>query len=197
MRDGAWVPASAELALALEGSDVASRGRLLPDGGWVFSTRSRALVWVDAAGRVRGRTDEPPGANFGVSPVTFLDREGGLWLANAAGIRRMQCEGVVAQHGPALGLRGGARALGWADSALWVGTAQGLFMRDSETRNFAGQNVNFSDVHALLRGPLGGWLVAAGQRFAEWREGGAIRVPGAPVGLQVLTATPTLVGYGS
>jgi hypothetical protein len=88
LRDGASVPLAAELGVTLAGAEIASRTTRLPDGGRVFSTRSRTLVFADAAGRVLGRIAEPPGVSFGVTPQTMWDRDGGLWIANASGIRR-------------------------------------------------------------------------------------------------------------
>lgn len=180
LRDGAWVPLSAELGVTLAGADVASRTTRLPDGRRIFNTRSRTLVFADAAGRVLGRIAEPSGVNFGVTPQTMWDRDGGLWIANASGIRRAQIDRTVVRHGAGEGLRGGVRKLRFVGPDLLVAAAQGLFLRDPATGKFELQAGSLSDQQDLLRSPVGGWLMAAGQRFGEWRDRTLIRVPGAP-----------------
>lgn len=198
LRDGAWVTLSPELDAVLAGT--ASRVRRLPDGRRIFSTRTRTLVLADGAGRVLGRIHEPAGVNFGVTPATFMDRDGGLWMANASGIRRLQLDGAATRHGPAQGLRGGARRLVFDGSALLAATAQGLFIRDAATGLFTFQAGSPSDGQALLANPAGGWLVAAGRNFGEWRDGAMVTTPGAPeVGIS-LAADPrepgrVFVGY--
>jgi signal transduction histidine kinase len=188
LRDGVWVPLSAGLSQALAGP--ASRVRRLPDGGRIFSTRSRTLLVVDAAGIVLGRIAEPPGVNFGVTPQTCLDRDGGFWMVNASGIRRLQLDSVIVRHGPAEGLRGGARKLAFDGPALLVASAQGLFVRDAVTGKFAVQAGSPSDQQSLLPSPAGGWLMAAGQRFGEWRDGAMVAAPGMPGGGLSLAADP-------
>ncbi len=180
LRDGGWRPLGTELAARLAGRDSASRACRLPDGGRIFNTRSRTLVFADAAGRVLGVVAEPAGVNFGVTPRTFLDRDGGFWMANASGVRRAQIDPAVTRHGPAQGLRGGARRMAFDGEQMLVASAQGLFVRDAATGRFAQAEGSPADGHALLRSPAGGWLMAAGQRFAEWRDGAVVRTPGAP-----------------
>lgn len=194
LRGDTWVPWSAELDEALAGADAASRVCRLPDGGRIFNTRSRTLVVVDAGGRVRGRIHEPPGVNFGVTPRTMLDRDGGFWMANASGIRRAQIDSVIVRHGAALGLRGGARKLVFDGQNLLVASAQGLFVRDPVTGTFAYQTGSPSDQQALLPSPAGGWLMAAGQRFGEWRDGVAVQAANAPEGGLSLAADPDDAG---
>jgi signal transduction histidine kinase len=188
LRDGRWATLSAELDAVLAGA--ASRVRRLPDGRRIFNTRSRTLVLVDAAGRVLGQVAEPAGINFGVTPATFLDRDGGFWMANASGIRRAQIDGAAVRYGGEQGLRGGARRLVFDGTSLVAATAQGLFIRDAATGNFVFQVASPSDGQALWPSPAGGWLVAAGRGFGEWRDGAMIAAPGAPeMGLAV-TADP-------
>lgn len=184
--DGAWVPLGSELGVALEGA--ASRVVRLPDGRRVFSTRTRTLVVADASGRVLGRIGEPAGVNFGVTPRTMIDRDGGLWMANASGIRRLQLDGVVSHHGRAQGLRGYVRNFAFEGERLLVGTSQGLFMRQAGSGVFTAQPGMPVDAQRLWPSPAGGWLLAAGARFAEWRDVAAVNTPGAPTnGTSVVT----------
>jgi ligand-binding sensor domain-containing protein len=110
----------------------------------------------------------------------MLDRDGGLWMVNASGVRRVEIGSPVARHARAEGLRGGSRELGWEGATLWAATSQGLFARDASSGTFAFQPGSLSDEHALLPSPAGGWIVAAGQNFGEWRGPASVRVPGAP-----------------
>ncbi len=190
LRDGSWVPLAAELGITLAGAEIASRTTRLPDGSRIFNTRSRTLVFADAAGRVLGRIAEPAGVNFGVTPQTLWDRDGGLWLANASGIRRAQIDRAVVRHSAGEGLRGGVRKLRFAGPDLLVASAQGLFVREAATGKFELQAGSPSDQQDLLPSPAGGWLMAAGQRFGEWRDRTVIRAPGAPGGGLSLASDP-------
>lgn len=136
-----------------------------------------------------GRINEPAGVNFGVSPFTFIDRDGGLWMANASGIRRAQVDHVAVRHGPAQGLRGGVRRMGFEGDSLLVASAQGLFVRDAGNGGFTLQAGSPSDGQALLRGPAG-WVIAAGQRFGEWNAGAMVSAPGMPAAGLDLAADP-------
>lgn len=178
LRDGAWVELSDELARTLNGR--ASRVCRLPGGGRVFSTRARTLVFADAAGQVLGQVNEPPNITFGVTPRTYRDRDGGLWMANASGIRRAQIDNRVVRHDRAQGLHGGGRRLGQEGAELLVGTAQGLFVRNPATGLFTAQAGTPSDTQAMVPSPIGGWIIAAGERFGEWRAGAAVHAPGQP-----------------
>ena len=185
-----WRSVSADLEQMLQGENAASRVRRLADGRGVFSTRSRALVFVAPDGRVLGRFDEPAGVTFGVTPQTYVDRDGGLWMANAAGIRRVQVDGVVARHDRALGLRGDVRDLAHDGTTLFAGTAQGLFRRDPPTGRFELRSRNLSDLFALEPSPAGGWLIGAGGNFREWTEKNDVQLPGAPGGGVALAIDP-------
>lgn len=180
LRTDAWQSAAPELERRLDGENVASRARRLADGRGVFSTRSRALIFVAPDGRVLGRFDEPPGITFGVTPQTFVDRGGGLWMANGAGIRRVQVDGVVAAHDRTQGLRGDVRDLAQEGPTLLAGTAQGVFSRDAMTGKFELRTPTLADVFNLMPGPKGGWLVAAGASFLEWDGKEPINLPGGP-----------------
>lgn len=180
LRGGRWVPLGDEMGKIFVAGSGASRVRRFTDGRRVFSTRARTLVFADAAGRVLGSIAEPPGITFGVTPSTFIDREGGLWMANASGIRRAQVEGSVVRHGPAQGLRGAGRKLAFDGEDLLVASAQGLFIRRASTGEFTFQPEMPSDGQALWPSPAGGWLMAAGQRFAEWRDGRVLQFAGMP-----------------
>lgn len=189
LRDNRWMPLGEELGAILKGG-LASRVRRFADGRRIISTRARSLVLADPAGRVLGRINEPAGVNFGVTPFTYLDRDGGLWMANASGIRRAQIDHVAVRHGPAQGLRGGVRRMAFDGDKLLVASAQGFFVRDAITGGFALQAGSPSDGQALLRSPAGGWLIAAGQRFGEWNSAGMVSAPGMPVAGLALAADP-------
>ncbi len=190
LRDNAWHAIAPELEQLLKGESVTSRARRLADGRSVFSTRSRALIFVSADGRVLGRFDEPPGITFGVTPQTFVDRDGGLWMANAAGIRRVQVDGIVAAHDRGQGLRGNVRHLAQDGPTLLAATAQGLFSRDALTGKFEFRTPNLADVFQLQPGPKGGWLLAAGASFAEWDGRERLKLPGAPRSGTAVTVDP-------
>jgi signal transduction histidine kinase len=187
LRDARWTSLSLDLERILAGA--ASRVRRRPDGGRIFNTRARTLILTDAAGRIQGEVSEPAGVNFGVTPATFLDRDGGFWMANASGIRRLQLDGAAVRHGAAQGLRGGLRRMSFDGPSLVAATAQGLFVRDPVTGIFAFQSGSPSDSQALWPSPAGGWLVAAGRGFGEWRNGAILAAaPGAPeMGLALAT----------
>lgn len=190
LRGEAWVPLGEELGRVLKDAAVASRVRRLPDGRRVFATRARTLVFADADGRVLGQVREPANVNFGVTPQLFVDRDGGLWTANASGIRRIQIDAAVARHGPAQGLRGGARDLVFDGEQLLAATAQGLFVRDAATGAFVLQEGSPSDGQALGPSPAGGWVMVAGQRFGEWRQGAMIKAANAPTAGLSLAGDP-------
>src|SRR6185436_3018198 len=101
---------------------------------------------------------------------------------NSAGIRRVQVDTVVAQHGRAQGLRGDVRDLKQAGSTLWAATAQGLFSRDPATGKFDVRSRGLSDLFQLAPSPAEGWLIAAGTSFREWGEEADLDLPGVPGG---------------
>ncbi len=180
LADGQWREIAPELNRMLRGDSAAQRARRLPDGRGIFSTRSRALIFVAADGRVLGRLAEPPGVTFGVTPQLFLDRDGGLWMANANGIRRVQVDGAVARHDRTTGVRGGVRDLNQQGPTLFAATAQGLFSRHAETGRFELRSRGLSDLFKLARSPAGGWFIAAGRNFSEWGETADVVLPGIP-----------------
>lgn len=190
LRGEAWQPIAPDLKRLLESEQGASRARRLADGRGVFSTRSRALVLVAPDGQVLGRLAEPPGITFGVTPQTLVDRDGGLWMANAGGIRRVQADGIVAVHDRVQGLRGDIRDLVQEGPTLLAATAQGVFRRVAATGQFERVTANFTDVFGLTRGPVDTWLVAAGASFHEWNGSEALHLSGAPRSATALALDP-------
>lgn len=170
LRAGAWTPFSTEVNHWLPETDRAATVTRRPDGGRIFSGDAGWLLFIDSHGQVLGRTAELQGLTFRGTHRTWLDRDGGLWIAASRGVWRVQVDGTMARHGRELGLLGGIRDLVY-DSTLWLAGGRGWFSRDPLSGRFE-QRADAEDLFAAVRSPSGGWLLSGGSTIREWSEQG-------------------------
>jgi signal transduction histidine kinase len=191
LRGDAWVQQSPALAEALQAGGGASSVVRRPDGGRVFGSDAGWLLLVDAAGQIQARLGPTQGIRFRGLHRTWLDRDGGLWIAGTAGIWRVQLDAAVARHGATQGLLGGVNRFTHEGGTLWVVTDQGWFSRDARTGRFE-RHIVANDLYCALRDPAGGWLLGGGpaQPLRTWSERGEARVPVASGGVLDLARDP-------
>ncbi len=96
----------------------------LADGSWLLGTRHRGLFWFDAQGHLVEHLTRRTGLPADTIDALALDHQGGLWLAQAGAISRLDL------HGPRVydadfGLQR-ADTLATHQGALLVGGAQGV-----------------------------------------------------------------------
>jgi signal transduction histidine kinase/DNA-binding response OmpR family regulator len=108
------------------------RGFVLPNGSIALTTTSAGMVILDRQGRLLERIDQRDGL---ASPAVYYvmpDRDGGLWLALAGGLARIEAQSPFSLFGTEHGLKasGSASDVLRHNGTLYVAHAQGVqFLR--------------------------------------------------------------------
>lgn len=115
---------------------------------------------------LRGYIEEPePEAHSPFRVLALVPSDRGAWLATAAGLFRIDAQGVQGPLGPAVE----ARDLAWTAQTLWVATAQGLFSHDASGAWLRRWHQPVTQVAA---GPQGLFFISEGALW-RWAQGEA------------------------
>ncbi len=98
----------------------------LPNGSIALATTAAGVVILDRQGRLLEHVDQSDGL---LSPSVYYlmpDREGGLWLALAVGLARVEAQSPFSLYGPEHGLRAAASDLRRHDGRLYIAHGQGV-----------------------------------------------------------------------
>jgi signal transduction histidine kinase/DNA-binding response OmpR family regulator len=102
------------------------RGFLLPNGSIALTTTAAGLMILDRQGHLLERVEQRDGL---LSPGVYYvmpDREGGLWLALAVGLARIEAQSAFSLFGPDQGLRASGSDVLRHNGQLYVAHAQGV-----------------------------------------------------------------------
>lgn len=102
------------------------RGFVLPNGSIALTTTAGGLAIVDRQGRLLERIAERDGL---LSPSVYYvmpDREGGLWLALAVGLVRVEAESAFSLFGPDQGLKASGSDVLRHNGQIYVAHQQGV-----------------------------------------------------------------------
>jgi len=137
-----WAGGSAPpVALGAEAStffqdEPAQSAVFLADGRMAFGRVLGGVTVFDPAGRFVQRIDRTHGLPSNRVEQLCEDAEGGLWLAQRAGLARVQLDSPFAKHGLAQGVEGRPRALHRHDGRLYIAHNEGASWRDDATGEF-------------------------------------------------------------
>ena len=98
----------------------------LPNGSIALATTAAGVIILDRQGRLLEHVDQSDGL---LSPSVYYlmpDREGGLWLALAVGLARVEAQSPFSLYGPEHGLRAAASDLRRHDGRLYIAHGQGV-----------------------------------------------------------------------
>ncbi len=124
--DGATMRPFATEADALLKANNLYRAFVLPNGSIAVTTTAAGMVILDRQGRLLEQIDQRDGL---VSPSVYYvmpDREGGLWLALAVGLARVEAQSPFSLYGPEEGLPAAASNLIRHDGRLYIAHGQGV-----------------------------------------------------------------------
>jgi hypothetical protein len=102
------------------------RGFVLPNQAIALTTTAAGMVILDRHGRLLEQIDQQDGL---LSPSVYYvmpDREGGLWLALAVGLARVEAQSPFTLFGPDDGLLAGASDLARHNGTLYIAHGQGV-----------------------------------------------------------------------
>jgi signal transduction histidine kinase/DNA-binding response OmpR family regulator len=102
------------------------RGFVLPNEAIALTTTAAGMVILDRQGRLLEQIDQQDGL---LSPSVYYvmpDREGGLWLALAVGLARVEAQSPFTLFGPDDGLLAGASDLARHNGTLYIAHGQGV-----------------------------------------------------------------------
>jgi signal transduction histidine kinase/DNA-binding response OmpR family regulator len=102
------------------------RGFILPNGSIALTTTAGGMVIIDRDGRLLEQVDQQDGL---LSPSVYYvmpDREGGLWLALAVGLARVEAQSPFSLFGPEDGLGAAAFSLIRHNGTLYIAHGQGV-----------------------------------------------------------------------
>lgn len=184
-------------------TEAAESAVFLGDGRCAFGTVLSGVSIFDRAGHFLQRIDRVQGLLGNRVEQLCEDAEGGLWIAQRAGLARVQLDSPFAKHGLPQGLEGNPRALVRHEGRLYLAHNEGAAWRDDAT----GQ---FNPVGGLPAGinrfaSLGHTLLGTGSSLYEITPAGA----SAPLVRRVMSplvpvksagqagATPWLLGGGT
>ncbi len=177
---GAATPAPVPPAIAaLFDQQEPTCALFLADGRSAYGTTRSGVFVFDAAGRFERRIDRTQGLPANRVNGLAEDREGGLWLAQHAGLSRAQLDSPFAVHGLAQGLAGGPRHLLRAGDRLYVTHGEGLAWRDDRDglfRPVAGFRTGSHRALALDDGRV----VVSAQGLHTLEAGGEVRFSSGP-----------------
>ena len=131
-RDGLFLYDGAEMRpFATEADPLIKANNLyrafnLPNGSIALTTTAAGMVILDRQGRLLEHVDQSDGL---LSPSVYYlmpDREGGLWLALAVGLARVEAQSPFSLYGPEHGLRAAASDLRRHDGRLYIAHGQGV-----------------------------------------------------------------------
>ncbi len=124
--DGATMRPFATEADALLKANNLYRAFVLPNGSIAVTTTAAGMVILDRQGRLLEQIDQRDGL---ASPSVYYvmpDREGGLWLALAVGLVRVEAQSPFSLYGPEEGLPAAASNLIRHDGRLYIAHGQGV-----------------------------------------------------------------------
>ncbi len=124
--DGATMRPFATEADALLKANNLYRAFVLPNGSIAVTTTAAGMVILDRQGRLLEQVDQRDGL---VTPSVYYvmpDREGGLWLALAVGLARVEAQSPFSLYGPEDGLRAAAADLIRHNGTLYIAHGQGV-----------------------------------------------------------------------
>jgi signal transduction histidine kinase len=117
-------------------AEAAHSAVFLPDGRMVFGRVVGGAALFDRSGHLLQVIDRTHGLPSNRVEQLGTDREGGLWIAQRAGLARVQLESPFAKHGVAQGVEGRPRALQRHAGRLYVAHNEGAAWRDDATGQF-------------------------------------------------------------
>ncbi len=124
--DGAVMrPMATEVDVSIKANNL-YRAFPLPNGSIALTTTAAGLFIIDKQGRLLEQIDQQDGL---LSPSVYYvmaDREGGLWLALAVGLARVEAQSPFSLFGPELGLRTAAADMIRHDGRLYIALGQGV-----------------------------------------------------------------------
>jgi signal transduction histidine kinase/CheY-like chemotaxis protein/ligand-binding sensor domain-containing protein len=123
--DAALHPFPTEVDVLIKAKNL-YRGFILPNGSIALTTTAGGMVIIDRQGHLLERIEERDGL---MSPSVYYvmpDREGGLWLALAVGLVRVEAQSPFSLFGPDQGLRASASDVLRHNGVLYVAGAQGV-----------------------------------------------------------------------
>ncbi|MGH7495604.1 MAG: hypothetical protein ACREOO_24860, partial [bacterium] len=106
------------------------RALQLPGGRYALATHRRGLAIVDSVGRLLQVVDRQAGLRDNVINFAHRDAQGGLWLAMADGLARVEIPSPFTNFGEANGLEGNINAITRHRGRLYAATRMGLFVLD-------------------------------------------------------------------
>lgn len=129
------VPVSAE-AVAYFAAEPAGSAVFLADGRAAFGHVLGGVAVFDRAGKLVQRIERAHGLLGNRVEKLCEDAEGGLWIAQRAGLARVQLDSPFARHTIAQGVDGRPRALHRHEGRLYVAHNEGAAWRDDATGQF-------------------------------------------------------------
>lgn len=117
-------------------AEPAESAAFLADGRMAFGRMLGGVVVLDPAGQVVQKIDRTHGLPSNRVEQLCEDAEGGLWIAQRAGLARVQLDSPFAKHGLAQGVDGRPRALHRHEGRLYLAHNEGAAWRDDATGRF-------------------------------------------------------------
>lgn len=108
----------------------------LPDGSQLFGFLRSGVRRYDTRGHLLSSLNESHGLPSNRIEHLFTDAEGGTWVAQRAGLTRLQFDSRFALHGRAQGLAGSPRVLVRHADRLYIAHNEGVDWRDESTGRF-------------------------------------------------------------
>ncbi len=112
--------------------DQARGAIFLAGGGIALGTMTGGVAVCDDDGRLLQWIDRTGGLPANAVNDLCEDREGGVWVALAFGLARLQLDSPYARQGPAQGVDGTLHSFARHDGRLIAGGTEGLFARSAE-----------------------------------------------------------------
>lgn len=100
---------------------------VLPDGRLAIGTARRGLMLLDQEGRLQRIVDEASGLRTNRVWFTYLDRQGGLWLALDDGLARVEVTSPLTYFDKATGLTGAVTGMARHRGHFYASTTLGLY----------------------------------------------------------------------
>ena len=154
------------------------RALALPDGNVALATHRRGLAIIDSSGNLLQTVERSGGLRDNTVNFVHRDAQGGLWLALADGLARVETPSRYSFFNPENGLEGNTNAIARHKGRLFAATRMGVFRLasgDAAPAHFRQIPGIESTVYSLLS--AGEQLLAGGhQGIFEIRDNAATRI---------------------
>ncbi|MCP3962764.1 MAG: response regulator [bacterium] len=105
---------------------------VVPEGGLAIATRRGGVVLLDPAGRLLRILNEASGLRDDSVKYSYVDRQGGLWLALNNGLARVETSAALSYWDKTTGLLGSVSEVARHHGRLYAATNLGVYVLESK-----------------------------------------------------------------